>query len=93
MIFETPTQEKILNAWFPIFYGGVMSAGVAFTLQSFGQKYAEPSTAAILMSFEAIFGALPSWIILGEEMNAREIFGCLLMLAGVFAAQWRIIKK
>lgn len=93
MIFETPTQEKILNAWFPIFYGGVMSAGVAFTLQSFGQKYAEPSTAAILMSFEAIFGALSSWIILGEEMNAREIFGCLLMLAGVFAAQWRIIKQ
>ncbi|MBR6013561.1 MAG: DMT family transporter [Selenomonadaceae bacterium] len=93
IIFENPTQKNILNAWFPIFYGGVMSAGVAFTLQNYGQKYAEPSAAAILMSFEAIFGALSSWIILGEEMTSREIFGCLLMLAGVIATQWRIIKR
>lgn len=93
IIFETPTQENILNAWFPIFYGGVMSAGVAFTLQNYGQKYAEPSTAAILMSFEAIFGALSSWVILGEEMSGREIFGCILMLLGVLAAQWRIIIR
>lgn len=93
MIFETPTTENIFNAWFPIFYGGVMSAGVAFTLQIYGQKYAEPSAAAILMSFEAIFGALSGWIILGEEMTAREIFGCVLMFAGIIAAQWSVIRR
>lgn len=93
IIFESPTTENILNAWFPILYGGVMSAGVAFTLQNYGQKYAEPAAAAILMSFEAIFGAVSSWIILGEEMTAREIFGCILMFIGVIAAQWHIIKK
>ena len=93
IIFENPTTENILGAWFPILYGGVMSAGVAFTLQNYGQKYAEPAAAAILMSFEAIFGALSSWIILGEEMNIREIFGCILMFIGVIAAQWHIIKK
>lgn len=93
MIFETPTTQTILNAAFPIFYGGIMSAGVAFTLQNYGQKYAEPSAAAILMSFEAIFGAVSSWIILGEEMTFREIFGCILMFVGVIAAQWHIIKK
>ena len=93
MIFETPTTENIFNAWFPILYGGVMSAGVAFTLQIYGQKYAEPSAAAILMSFEAIFGALSGWLILGEEMSSREIFGCVLMFAGVIAAQWHIIRR
>ena len=93
IIFEIPTKETILNAAFPIFYGGVMSAGAAFTLQNYGQKYAEPSAAAILMSFEAIFGALSSWIILGEEMSGREIFGCVLMFIGVIAAQWHIIRR
>ncbi|MBR2518314.1 MAG: DMT family transporter [Selenomonadaceae bacterium] len=90
---ETPKFDAMINAWFPILYAGVMSSGVAFTLQNFGQKYAEPSTAAILMSFEAIFGALAGWLILNEMMTSREIFGCLLMLAGMLATQWALIKK
>lgn len=93
LIFETPTVEAVKSAAFPIFYGGVMSAGVAFTLQLYGQKYVAPSVAAILMSFESIFGALSSWILLGEEMSGREIFGCLLMLAGIFVTQWRVIRR
>ena len=90
---ETPHLPAMLNAWFPIFYGGVMSAGVAFTLQNYGQRYAEPATAAILMSFEAIFGALAGWFFLGEVMSSREIFGCVLMLIGMLATQWTLIKK
>ena len=90
---ETPSLTTMLNAWFPIFYGGLMSSGIAFTLQLYGQKYAEPSTAAILMSFEAIFGALAGWFFLNEVMSSREIFGCVLMLAGMFATQWTLIKK
>ncbi|MBQ3336402.1 MAG: DMT family transporter [Selenomonadaceae bacterium] len=90
---ETPSLSAMLHAWFPILYAGVMSSGVAFTLQLYGQRYAEPSTAAILMSFEAIFGALAGWLLLGEVMTAREIFGCVLMLLGMFAAQWSLIKK
>lgn len=90
---ETPSLPAMLNAAFPILYGGVMSSGVAFTLQIYGQKYAEPSTAAILMSFEAIFGALAGWFFLNEVMTAREIFGCVLMLAGMFATQWTLIKR
>ena len=70
-----------------------MSAGVAFTLQLYGQRYAEPATAAILMSFEAIFGALAGWFFLNEIMTAREIFGCVLMLIGMLATQWTLIKK
>ena len=85
--FEEPTWQAIQHSAVAIFYGGVMSAGVAFTLQIVGQKYAEPAYAAILMSFEAIFGALASWILLGEIMSGREIFGCVLMVAGMTVTQ------
>ena len=90
---ETPRLTAMLDAWFPILYGGVMSSGVAFTLQLYGQRYAEPATAAILMSFEAIFGALAGWLFLNEVMSSRELFGCLLMLIGMLATQWTLIKK
>lgn len=90
---ETPNLSAMFDAWLAIFYGGIMSSGVAFTLQLYGQRYAEPSTAAIVMSFEAIFGALAGWLLLGEVMTSREIFGCMLMLAGMLATQWTLIKK
>ena len=90
---EEPSLSAMLAAWFPIIYAGVMSSGVAFTLQIYGQRYAEPSTAAILMSFEAIFGALAGWFFLNEVMSTRELFGCVLMLIGMLATQWTLIKK
>lgn len=90
---ETPKLSAMISAWFSILYGGVMSAGVAFTLQNYGQRYAEPATAAILMSFEAIFGALAGWFFLDEVMSSREIFGCVLMLIGMLATQWQLIKR
>ena len=80
---ETPSLAAMANAWFAILYGGLMSSGIAFTLP----------TAAILMSFEAIFGALAGWFFLNEVMSAREIFGCVLMLSGMLATQWTLIKK
>lgn len=91
--FETPRLTAMLNSWFPILYAGVMSSSVAFTLQNYGQRYAEPAVAAILMSFEAIFGALAGWFFLNEIMTTREMFGCLLMLIGMLATQWTLIKK
>ena len=91
LIFETPTIDAVSSAWFSIFYGGILSAGVAFTLQVFGQKYTDPSTAAIVMSFESIFGAVSSWIILDEVMSGREIFGCFLMFVGVLVTQSRTL--
>lgn len=87
--FETVAVQPILDAWFAIFYGGVMSAGVAFTLQILGQKYAEPGQAAIIMSFEAVFGALSSWLLLGEHMSAVQVLGCALMLSGMIVTQVR----
>lgn len=91
MFFEEPTISAVSDAWFSIFYGGIMSAGVAFTLQVYGQKYTPPAAAAILMSLESIFGAVSSWIILGEVMSGREIFGCVLMLIGTMVTQCRTL--
>ena len=85
--WEDFTWSGAQQAAFPIFYAGVMSAGVAFTLQIIGQKYAEPSHAAVIMSLEAVFGASASWFFLGEVMQPLEIFGCLLMIAGMLLTQ------
>ena len=70
-----------------------MSGGVAFTLQILGQKYADPGPAAIIMSFEACFGAVFSWLLLGEVMSGAQIFGCVMMMAGVLATQSGLFLK
>ena len=93
--WENFTWAGVQQEAFPIFYAGVMSAGVAFTLQIIGQKYAEPSHAAVIMSLEAVFGALASWLLLHEIMQPLEIFGCLLMIAGMLITQigGRLFRK
>lgn len=84
---ETIEIRPILESWFPIFYGGVMSGGIAFTLQIVGQKYAEPAQAAIIMSFESVFGVISSAIFLGEIMTSAQMVGCALMFAGMIVTQ------
>lgn len=91
LLFESIHWEPIVAAWFAIFYGGVMSGGVAFTLQIIGQKYTDPGPAAIVMSFEAVFGAVSSWLILGEIMSSMQIAGCVLMMTGVLVTQSRLL--
>ncbi|MCR5176426.1 MAG: DMT family transporter [Anaerovibrio sp.] len=90
---ENVVFQDILDAWFPIVFAGVMSSGIAFTLQIVGQKYAEPAHAAIIMSLESVFGALGGWLIINEQMMSIEIFGCILMLLGMLVTQGRIILK
>jgi len=91
--FETVTAQALLHSWLPIFYGGVMSAGVAFTLQILGQQYAEPGPAAIIMSFESVFGALGGWLLLGEVLTRVEIMGCVLMFLGMLATQVGLFRR
>lgn len=74
-------------AWLPILYGGVLSVGVAYTLQVVGQKDVPASRAAILLSLETVFAAFGGWLILGERLGPRELAGCALMLAGVVVSQ------
>lgn len=92
---ETFTWQDILNAAIPILYGGLMSVGVAYSLQVVGQKFAPPTHAAIILSLEAVFAVLGGWLLLAEALSMRGLFGCLLMLAGMVISQvgWRYNRK
>jgi drug/metabolite transporter (DMT)-like permease len=82
----------IYLALIPILFGGIMSVGVAYTLQAVGQRYAKPAHAAIALSMEAVFAAIGGMLILKETMNLRGYFGCALMLAGMLITQTENIK-
>ncbi len=86
-IFEDPSLEGIYMELFELLYVGVMSSGIAYTLQIFGQRYVKPSTAAITFSLEGVFGSLAAWIILSQMLTTTQIFGCFLILLGVLTAQ------
>ena len=86
-IFEHPDIHMILKAAVPILYAGILSSGIAYTLQMEGQKYAEPSVAAVIMSLESVFAMLGGWIILNERLSVRELAGCTLVFAAVILAQ------
>jgi len=79
--------RAILNVWYLILYMGVLSSGVAYTLQMVGQKTAEPAVASIVMSLESVFAALAGWAVLGERLSPREFIGCVLVFAAVILAQ------
>lgn len=85
--FETITLEGLRGAAIPILYGGLMSVGIAYTLQIVAQRNVPPAHAAIILSLETVFGAVGGWWILGETMSPRGILGCALMLVGVILAQ------
>ena len=86
LLLEHPQVQLILNAWLPILYAGILSSGVAYTLQIIGQGRTNPTIAVLLMCMESVFSAVSGWIILGESMSAKEIFGCLLMFAAIVLA-------
>ena len=85
--FEKLSDQNVLQAIPAILYGGLLSVGLGYTLQVFAQRNAIPSHAAIIFSMESVFAALAAWLILGETISMRAIFGCVLMLAGMLIAQ------
>ena len=88
-VFEWNQIEfsNILSAVPQILYMGVMSSGVAYTLQIVGQKYAEPTVASISMSLESVFAALGGWVISGNVLHTRELIGWILVFAAIVVAQ------
>jgi len=92
-IFEDVNFVGLSNAIVPILYGGIMSAGVAYTLQAVGQKHAKPSHAAIALSMESVFAAIGGLLLLNEILPARGYLGCALMLVGMLIAQSENFKK
>ena len=87
LLTETVCIPDILACWFPLVFAGVMSMGVAYTLQIVGQKRLEPTTAALIMSMESVFAALGGWLILHETMTPWEVTGCVLVFAAVILSQ------
>lgn len=73
----------------PLLYGGLLSVGIAYTLQVVAQRDALASHAALIMASESVFGALGGALLLGEDMGARGYFGAALMAAGIALTQWR----
>ncbi len=87
VIFETIDFSQILAAWAPILYAGIFSCGVAYTLQVIGQRDLDPRIASLIMSLESVFSLIGGWIILGQTMSGRELFGCFLMFFAIILAQ------
>lgn len=87
LLFENPVPAAIVQAWKPLLYTGVLSSGVAYTLQIVGQKNFNPTIAALLMSLESVFSVLAGWIVLHQALKASEIAGCILIFAAIILAQ------
>jgi len=83
---ETITLDGIMGAIIPILYGGVLSVGIAYTLQVIAQRHTPPTHAAIILSLEAVFAAMAGWLILGEMLSLRGLIGCIFMFAGMLSA-------
>lgn len=92
-LFEKPDFPALFRGWIPLLYTGILSCGVAYTLQILGQKNLHPTVASLLMSLESAFAVLGGWLILHERLTRRELLGCALMLAAVLLVQLAPAKK
>ena len=87
LLWEQPVFTDILQAWQPVLYAGVMSCGVAYTLQIIAQKNADPTVASLLLSLESVFSVLAGWVLLGQGLSLKELFGCVLIFCAIILAQ------
>ena len=84
---ETITWQSILDCAVPLLYTGVLSSGVAFTLQILGQQHLPPEPASLIMSLESVFAVLAGWAILGQTLRPTALLGCGLVFIGVILSQ------
>ena len=87
VFIETTSWEQVRAATYVLIYAGVITVGVAYTLQVIAQERADPTHAAIILSLEAVFGALGGYMFLQEQLSGRELIGCVLMLMGMLVSQ------
>lgn len=90
---ERLNYTNLTAAWLPLLFAGVLTVGIGHSLQVVGQRDAQASHAAIIMSLEALFAALGGWFWLDEHLNSRELMGCALMLVGVIISQLPLLMK
>lgn len=87
LIFEKPSASGVYGAMWPMLYSGVLSGGLAYTLQIQAQKDTEPALASLIMSLESVFAVLAGWALLAERLSLREGIGCVLVFAAIVLAQ------
>lgn len=87
LLFEKPQISQLLAAWQPVLYAGVLSCGVAYTLQIIGQKGMNPTVASLILSLESVISVLAGLVILHQGLSSREAVGCMLMFAAILLAQ------
>ena len=98
MLFAEPLPmgefcSNLFAAGGPILYAGVLSSGVAYTLQIVAQKDVNPTIASLILCLESVISALAGWVILHEALSSRELFGCILMFAAIVLAQIPMKEK
>ena len=87
MVSEAPVMGEILTHWGSLAFAGILSMGVAYTLQIISQKHLEPTPAPLIMSLESVFAAIGAWLILNERMTPAELTGSLLVFSAVIISQ------
>lgn len=92
-LLEEPTIEGIVQAGIPILYAGILSSGVAYTLQIVGQKGMNPTVASLILSLESCISVLAGWLILKQALSLRELLGCAVMFGAILIAQLPSGKK
>jgi len=93
LLTEHVDIQNLLDCTVPLLFAGVLSMGVAYSLQIVGQKSLEPTTASLIMSLESVFAVLGGWWLLNERMAAHELIGCGLVFAAVVISQLPEKKK
>ena len=92
LLYEPVDWAGLRDAWLTVGYAGVMSIGIALTIQAIAQREAHPAHAAIILCTEGAIAALAGWVILGEVLTQRMLAGCVLIVIGMLASQWRTIR-
>ena len=87
LLTEKPQMDAIASCWLPLGYAGILSMGVAYSLQILGQEKVEPTTASIIMSMESVIAVLSGWLVLHETMSAKELIGCAVMFVALILSQ------
>lgn len=85
--YEDLNFVSVKMALWPLLYGGILSVGIAYTLQVIAQKNAHPAAASIILSAESLFAALGGWLILNEKMDTKSLAGCFLIFSGILLVQ------
>lgn len=93
LLTEHPQISSIFAAWMPVLYAGVMSCGVAYTLQIVGQKGINPTVASLILSMESVISVIAGWLILHQSLSGKELTGCILMFAAIILVQLPDKKK